>query len=327
MERQRWWPNSMDGVAGAAAASNRAQIDGRRELRYTALDLPVGMVEDLRKAPGPAARSPERLCTDFQICFPYAGWFVWHVGGDDVIGDPNQVVFVRGGETFRVSSPSNSGYRELIITPDIEILSEIAHVGGQPLFDHALFRRRSIPATPYVQAERARFFHWMSMSAPREDLEREERLIALMRAALHPRVPPLRSRTTATARLLRRAKEVLQERYTERIRLADISRAVGVSPAYLTDLFTRTEGVPLHQYLIQLRLARALMELPHANDLTALALELGFSSHSHFTLAFRRAFGCTPSEFRETTGHARARATRASRSGAITFPGMDLTPV
>jgi hypothetical protein len=28
---------------------------------------------------------------------------------------------------------------------------------------------------------------------------------------------------------------------------------------------------------------------------------LGFSSHSHFTAAFRRGFGCTPSQFREST--------------------------
>ena len=34
---------------------------------------------------------------------------------------------------------------------------------------------------------------------------------------------------------------------------------------------------------------------------TVLALDLGFSSHSHFTAAFRRMFQCTPSEFREST--------------------------
>jgi hypothetical protein len=50
----------------------------------------------------------------------------------------------------------------------------------------------------------------------------------------------------------------------------------------LTTAFRRTEGVPLHRYLTQLRLAQALVELPHASDLTALALDLGFSSHSHF---------------------------------------------
>jgi AraC-like DNA-binding protein len=61
-----------------------------------------------------------------------------------------------------------------------------------------------------------------------------------------------------------------------------------------------------HQYLKQLRLARALVELPHAGDLTALSFDLGFSSHSHFSYAFRRAFGCHP----RNSGNARASSER-----------------
>jgi AraC-like DNA-binding protein len=38
------------------------------------------------------------------------------------------------------------------------------------------------------------------------------------------------------------------------------------------------------------------------NNLTALAFELGFSSHSHFADAFRREFGRTPSEVRRNAG-------------------------
>jgi AraC-like DNA-binding protein len=34
-------------------------------------------------------------------------------------------------------------------------------------------------------------------------------------------------------------------------------------------------------------------------DLTRLALDLGYSSHSHFTDAFRRSFGVTPSTARK----------------------------
>jgi AraC-like DNA-binding protein len=159
--------------------------------------------------------------------------------------------------------------------------------------------RRSALARPEMQAARARFCHWISTGAPREGLEAEEALAALIRAAFQPDIQRLRNPTAGTARVIRRAKQVLHDRLTDRLRLADISREVGVSPAYLTDLFTRTEGIPLHQYLTRLRLARALMELPHTDDLTALALDLGFSSHSHFTFTFRREFGCTPSKFRE----------------------------
>jgi AraC-like DNA-binding protein len=113
-------------------------------------------------------------------------------------------------------------------------------------------------------------------------------------APAHPASP-------ATRRLIRRAKEFVEAHATEPLRLGDVAYAVGASPAYLTDVFRRCEGLPLHRYAVQLRLSRALVELPHAEDLTVLALDLGFSSHSHFTAAFRRAFDCTPSEFREST--------------------------
>ena len=100
------------------------------ESRIPLLQLSVGRVEDLsrwRVAPG---RGPEGFCADFQICLPYRGLFVWHVGSDDIIGDPTQVVFVRGGESYRMSAATRHGYAELIITPDLDVLSRIARDSG-----------------------------------------------------------------------------------------------------------------------------------------------------------------------------------------------------
>jgi AraC-like DNA-binding protein len=67
---------------------------------------------------------------------------------------------------------------------------------------------------------------------------------------------------------------------------------------YLTQVFQQVEGLPLYRYQLNLRLARALDLLAGHDDLTTLGLELGFSSHSHFTAAFQRTYGRSPSEFR-----------------------------
>jgi AraC-like DNA-binding protein len=54
----------------------------------------------------------------------------------------------------------------------------------------------------------------------------------------------------------------------------------------------------LHAYRTELRLRHALERLLERREhITQIALDLGFSSHSHFTAAFRRAFGLTPSAF------------------------------
>jgi AraC-like DNA-binding protein len=51
---------------------------------------------------------------------------------------------------------------------------------------------------------------------------------------------------------------------------------------------------------LRLRLARALDLLGQYDDLTALSLDLGFSSHSHFSASFREVYGRSPSAFRQT---------------------------
>lgn len=82
------------------------------------------------------------------------------------------------------------------------------------------------------------------------------------------------------------------------INLADIAQRLDATATYLTHLFRRVEGAPMYQYHLRLRLAEALKLAPDYDDLTELALDLGFSSHSHFTKAFRDCFGLTPSRFR-----------------------------
>jgi AraC family transcriptional regulator len=65
-------------------------------------------------------------------------------------------------------------------------------------------------------------------------------------------------------------------------------------------VFQRVEGIPLYRYHLRLRLARALDLIAQYEDLSALAADLGFSSHSHFAAAFRQAYGRSPTEFRQS---------------------------
>jgi AraC family transcriptional regulator len=281
-------------------------ISERREheSRVPLLQLSVGLVEDLSRECVRPGAGPEALCEEFQICLPYRGLFVWHVGREEVVGDPTQVLFVRGGEPYRMSAPTRGGYAELIITPDVHVLSQIAQASGTLLSQHPMFGRRARRAEPHLQSFLARFLHWARRASGREDLEAEELVLDLLRSTLQENGWRKRSTGTATARMIRRTKEFLEANLTRRLLLADIAAAVNASPAYLTDLFSRVEGVSLHQYVTQRRLGRALVELPHTADLTTLALDLGFSSHSHFSFVFRRAYGCSPSDFRQRTRRA-----------------------
>jgi AraC-like DNA-binding protein len=82
--------------------------------------------------------------------------------------------------------------------------------------------------------------------------------------------------------------------------LAEIAAEVRGSPVYLTQVFQQVEGLPLYRYQLRLRLAKALDLLADYDDLTNLSLDLGFSSHSHFSAAFRAVYGRTPSAFKKS---------------------------
>jgi AraC-like DNA-binding protein len=262
-------------------------------------------VEEVRSPGLSVSRSREKFSTAFQVCLPYRGLFVWHVGGDEVVGDANQVLFVAGGETYHLSQPRSGDYAEMIITPDPELLEELAGRPVSSMACHPLFRHRSQRVDFELQQMRTRFLQRATLGNGNA-FALEESAVTLLRSALDT-APRASQPSRMTRRLMRRAKGFLEANLGRRLRLADVARAVGASPAYLTDTFRRVEGIPLHAYLTQLRLARALVDLRHADNLTTLAFDLGFSSHSHFTAAFRRAFGCTPSQFRDVDSHDRSR--------------------
>jgi AraC-like DNA-binding protein len=130
-----------------------------------------------------------------------------------------------------------------------------------------------------------------------EALEAETLVLTLVRRALGERTSHAASATAGRQKLVDRAKLVLTSDLCRRWTLAEIAAEVGVSPVYLTQVFQQVEGMPLYRYQLRLRLARALDLLPRYDDLTTLSLDLGFSSHSHFTSAFRQTYGRTPREF------------------------------
>lgn len=275
--------------------------------RHRLSSTEVGLVESLavHSTRRPMARA-ESYSPDYQICVPYRGLFVWHVGRDDVAADPTRVLFVRGGEGFRVSQPADGGYAELIVTMPPALLAEHLGLCDSAVGAHPLFHARTRPTSWPLQQLALRRVH--AASQHWDDLTSDEWLLAFVRAALG--APPSCGRPAPSPRVLLRAKAYLAEHFAHGIRLAEVARAVDVSPAYLTTLFTHSEGVSLHQYILRLRLARALLELPHTDDLSQLALDLGFAHHSHFTHAFRRATGCTPSHYRELGRSERRRLVR-----------------
>src|SRR5262249_41985156 len=101
------------------------------------------------------------------------------------------------------------------------------------------------------------------------------------------------------ATLVEAAKAAIAGNLERNVTVRELARKMHCNPSRLCRVFRRSTGQTLTSYRHGLRMQVALERLQQAGiDLTELALELGYSSHSHFTCVFRRHLGVTPSQVR-----------------------------
>lgn len=116
-------------------------------------------------------------------------------------------------------------------------------------------------------------------------------LVALRREAQRdvPRVP----------RWLTRARELMHDRFAERLTLDDVASAAGVHPVHLAATFHRCYGVTFGAYLRGVRVEHARRALAESTrPVSDIALACGFFDQSHLSRVFREATGTTPARYR-----------------------------
>jgi AraC-like DNA-binding protein len=244
-------------------------------------------------------KSAEEHAYGTHLVFPYRGVYVRHLGRNDAVAEANQVLFFNDAESYRISHPIEGGDACLSLTIGEPWLRELAPTGLVREGAALAFHRQRLRIDPRAQALVALLRHSLSRQVA-ETLEAETLVLTLVRRALGERTSHAAGASVGRQKLVDRAKLVLSSDLGRRWTLAEIAVEVGVSPVYLTQVFQQVEAMPLYRYQLRLRLARALDLLGRYDDLTSLSMELGFSSHSHFSAAFRQAYGRTPAEFRRS---------------------------
>lgn len=92
----------------------------------------------------------------------------------------------------------------------------------------------------------------------------------------------------------------IQKHNDEALTLRFLARRLGYSEFYTTRKFKEITGMQLRDYLRRRRLAFALKDIRDSEkSILTIAFDYGFSSHEAFTRSFRRAYGVSPSEYRE----------------------------
>lgn len=98
---------------------------------------------------------------------------------------------------------------------------------------------------------------------------------------------------------MRRIASYLDQHYKDRITLAQLAETEGLTPAYMSRVFTELFGVSFQEYLNLLRLEQA---IPMVRDpsvyLMDVCMECGFSDTRYLNAVFQKAFGCSALEYR-----------------------------
>ena len=264
-----------------------------QETRRRFFDHPAVRVEGAAARAARNCRTPEALTPELQVVLTLRGAFMYELGSSQSLLTANHALFIAAGDVSRDRFVDDQPLDYMLITPHVDAVS--AMVGDEVAQGLVKLARETQVAGASARLQRAASALWNLYSSSDEA---EQLVVDLLMAIVEVvGIQPTTNKTQAT-RLIGATKELIGAARESRS-LTCIAAQLDVSPAYLTDLFRRHEGLSIARYQRRLRLSRALVELPDTEDIATLALELGFSSHAHFTTAFRATYGVTPSTYRK----------------------------
>ncbi|HLK19193.1 MAG TPA: AraC family transcriptional regulator, partial [Bryobacteraceae bacterium] len=225
--------------------------------------------------------------------FPRTAVAIEHEHESRFAANPNVITFYNKGQRYLRHAVSDQGDRCDWFAIDREIAREAAAADREDPFSwtHA-------GSDPKIYLQQRRIFE-AARARTLPALAIEEQTIRLLEDVIPTH------RTSKQPAVAKRGREMVYEtenllgaKLDQPLRLADIAAHVGSSVFHLCRTFRSATGSTIHTYLTQLRVRAGLEQICGRPSLSAVALDLGFTHHSHFSSAFQREFGATPSAIR-----------------------------
>jgi AraC-like DNA-binding protein len=253
------------------------------------------------RCPGTPAMTAWETARRPEIVLPRVGAYVRRDEAGSIYMDRTVLAFFEAGRPYRIE--------HLKRQPDITTVISLhqfpaaAQASGVSTTRGSVFPRCAVPMPARVTISHQKLLALIDCGDAAK-LEAEETALELVEAAL---AGPLGTDNELCVPTVSRRQrdlvcaivEYIHQRYAEPIRLADLSRHVGLSSFHLCRVFRYYMRRRCHEHLTAYRLHVAAEQLAQSDRaITAIAIGCGFSSPSHFTDLFRRAMGMSPTLFR-----------------------------
>jgi len=240
-------------------------------------------------------------CTHHTFVFPRTATEIQHLDGPSFVGSPNSVSLYNQHQRYTRRPISAIDASDWFVIADDVLRDAIAS------FDPSVhdrpsqpFRRPSAPIDTATYAAQRRLFQRVAagdcdaIAIDEEALRIFSNVMTAAEGANPFANPAMRDAVETVKRIITAAP-------SRNVPLRTLAAETGSSPFQLCRAFRRHTGMTMTGFRHSLRVRIALDRLRDLRtDLTDLALDLGYASHSHFTASFRRQVGITPSQFRAT---------------------------
>ncbi|MEO0592929.1 MAG: AraC family transcriptional regulator [Myxococcota bacterium] len=238
---------------------------------------------------------------------PSSGVEISHAGGPTIVTSATRVVFYNRGHLYRRRLLDRHGDRCAFFGVSSDALREAAQHYEVRLRDDTAcpFTFTSAPLDPsayllHRRIVRCAFTH-------RDEIDRRnEDVLALLDAVLAGLTSTSRRRSRPPGQRSQDAvvetQRTIVRDFDQNLTLAELGERVALSSYHLARSFRTINGMSIHTFRDRVRILHSLHRLDREERLIDIALDSGFSSHSHFTQVCRKVLGVTPSTLRTSSG-------------------------
>ncbi len=228
--------------------------------------------------------------------------------GENVVAAQGQINLCIPGEVHTGQPATEGGWTYRMFYFDADVLQTVASdVLGRacelPFFRSGVLHDPALAAQLYQ-------LHQQLGNVATPLLEQQTRLLETLGELIvrhgddsslnnRPKIP---THPTAVQQLI----HYIEENFSADISLDDLAQHTHISRYHLVHLFSETVGIPPHAYLRQVRIRRAKQMLHAGQPIATVAAATGFTDQSHLNRWFKRLWGFTPGQYRNSVqdGHA-----------------------
>lgn len=137
--------------------------------------------------------------------------------------------------------------------------------------------------------------------------------------------------------IIQASLDEIESRLCSELTARELANSAGFSLYHFYHVFEAVTGMSVGRYITYRRLLHALWQMSQGQDATTAALTYGFDTHAGFYKAFRKEFGCSPTQYlrsRQASRPARVNLKEEQKmldmktvSQALSSWGMDHLPV